>query len=261
LTYQILDELFADGIWFSEELFRLSPSYAPLQGVDEFEKRVQANIKLRAQSGDDTAAVLHTRIPETGKGPYPVIFHLHGNGSSALAEIDHWQAAVDAGWLVAAPNSATIFWAGSDALWRDHETARAQIAKHVEELQINFELDTDNIIFTGFSMGGEIALAETLRGELAPARGFIIIGAGGPMLEDTANFKPLIETAQKRNLRGAILVSESDAAIQDDKLEEMAELLNTGGIPTQFEKYPDIGHVFPSDFGKRLPGLLAWVAE
>ena len=108
-------------------------------------------------------------------------------------------------------------------------------------------------------MGGEIALAETLKGEITPACGFIIIGAGGPMLEDPQNFKPLIEAAQKRNLRGAILVSESDDAIQDDKLEETVELLNKGNIPTQFEKYPDIGHIFPSDLGERLPELLAWI--
>ncbi len=260
LTYQILGELHDDGIWFAEDLFRQSPSYAPLQGKSEFEQQVAAHTALRTQAGAAAQApVLHTRIPTEGSEPYPTIVHLHGNGSSAPAEVDHWQAAVDAGWLVAAPNASSSFWAGGGSFWPNHEIARAQVVKHLASLQAEHELDTDNMLFTGFSMGGDVALAEALKGELAPARGFLLVGPGGPMTDEPESLQPLIEAAKTRGLRGAIIISDSDAAIQGDKLEKVVELLNAGGIPTKFEKYPDAGHVFPSDFGARLPDLLAWI--
>ncbi len=259
LIYQILDELHNDSIWFSEDLFRKSPSYMPLQGENDFEQRVKSHVTLRARSGESQIPTLHTRLPSRVDEPYPTIFHLHGNGSGALAEIDHWQAAVDAGWLVAAPNSANTFWAGGGSFWPDHETAHTQIIKHFADLRAEQKLDTGNIIFSGFSMGGDVVLAEALKGELALACGFLLVGPGGPMTDNPESLKPLIEAAKARNLRGAIIISDSDAAIQGNKLEEVVELLNVGGIPTKFDKYPDIGHVFPSDFGARLPALLAWI--
>ncbi|HLF91018.1 MAG TPA: hypothetical protein VI451_18890 [Anaerolineales bacterium] len=258
LTYQILDDLLANGIWFSEDLFRMSPSLALLQGKPEFEQRIKSHAELRAQSGDAYAPILHIRTP-AGGGLLPVIFHLHGNGSGALNEIEHWQAAVDAGWLVAAPNSSRTFWAGGGSFWPDHETARTEIIKQLTDLRARHKLDKNNLIFSGFSMGGDIALAETLKGELAPARGFLLVGPGGPITDEPESLKPLIETAKARNLRGAILISESDSAIQGEKLEEVVNLLNAGGILTKFEKYPDIGHVYPSDFGARLSDLLGWI--
>ena len=258
-TYQILDGFYADGIWMDENLFRVSPSYAPLQGQEEFEKRVQAHVDLRTRTEPDGPARLHLLPPSASHVPSPLIFHLHGNGSHPNLELSNWQLAADQGWLVAAPLSENTFFQGANAFWPDHETAEKQLAAHFPTLQTEHAIDLTRIILTGFSMGGDIAIAQTLKGDLIPARGFIVVGPGGPMIDDPDSYRPLIEQANGRGLRGLIMASSADPAIEPEKIARLAQLLNEGGIPCRFVFYPDKGHVYPEDFPKRLKSALAFV--
>lgn len=260
LTYQILDAFYADGIWLSDGIFRNSPSYAPLQGIPAFEQRVYAHAELRTQTDPGGPRKLYT-LPPRGDGTAPVILHLHGNGSHPDIELPQWQSAADQGWLVAALASEEIFWAGGRAVWSDHESGEKQLAYHFANLKKDYAIDPTRIILTGFSMGADIALAQTLKGEIVPARGFLVVAPGGPMIDEPESFRPLIEQAKGCTLRGVIMVSRKDGTIDPDKAAQLAQLLNEGGIPCQFIEYPDEGHFYPSDFGANLPEQLAWITE
>ena len=262
LAYQIFDSLHEDGIWFAETIFRGSPSYAPLQGKPEFEQRVKSHAELRARAGESDPAQPHLLIPTQEGTPYPVIFHLHGNGSHPSLELPHWQPLMDAGWFIAAPVSDELFWANGNAVWPDHETAEKQLARDFDALKKKkYAMDETPIILTGFSMGGEVAMAQTLKGDIIRASGFIAVAPGGPMMDEPESFRPLIEQAQGRELRGIIMVSREDGVIEPDKAAQLAQMLNDNSIPCKFIEYPDAGHVYPSNFGTRLFELLAWITE
>lgn len=259
-TYQILDAFYAEGIWMDENLFRISPSYAPLQGTDEFEQRVQAHVELRARTEPVGPNRLHILSPAGANAAPPVIFHLHGNSSQPAVELPHWQPAADKGWIVAAPLSENTFFQGAtNAFWPDHETAEKQLAAHFTSLKSGHLFDATRIILTGFSMGGDVAIAQTLKGDIVKARGFLVIAPGGPMMDAPDSFRPLIEQAQGRTLRGVIMVSRTDGVIEPDKAAQLAQMLNDGGIPCQFVEYPDEGHVYPADFAERLGKALAFL--
>jgi poly(3-hydroxybutyrate) depolymerase len=265
LTYQILDKLYADGIWFAESIFRDSPSYAPLQGNPEFEQRIKSHAELHTQARASGPAQLFTLAPvgdrSTPDSPTPIIFHLHGNNSHPTLELPNWQPAADAGWLVASPAAEDVLWAGGHAAWPDHESAERQVAAHFTHLKKDYTIDESQIILTGFSMGGDVAIAQTLKGSIIPARGFLVVGPGGPMIDEPESYRPLIEGAKNRNLRGVIMVSRADGAIEPDKTAQLAQMLNDGGVPCRFVFYPDEGHVYPADFDKRLADALAFVLK
>lgn len=258
-TYQILDAYYAEGIWMDEALFRNSPSYAPLQGQEEFEKRVRAHVELRARTEPVGQARLHLLHPPASQDASPLLFHLHGNGSHPSTELPNWQPAADQGWLVAAPTAEDVFWAGGNAFWPDHESAEKQVASHFTALQTDHAIDLSRIILSGFSMGADVAIAQALKGDLIPARGFLAIAPGGPMIEDPDSFRPLIEQAKGRNLRGVIMVSRNDGTIDPDKAAQLAQMLNDNGIPCHFIEYPEEGHVYPADFGTRLAEEMAFI--
>ncbi|HNB51547.1 MAG TPA: hypothetical protein PK530_06370 [Anaerolineales bacterium] len=259
LAYQILDALYADRIWISETIFRDSPSYAPLQGQPEFEQRVRAHAELRARMGASTPAQLDVLPPAKESVPTPTIFHLHGNGSHPSVELPNWQFAANKGWLVAAPTAQDVFWAGGNAVWPSHASAETQIAGHFSTLQKDYAIDPTQIILTGFSMGGDVAMAQTLTGNLIPARGFIAVAPGGPMVDDPESYLPLIEGARGRGLRGVIMASSGDPAIDLEKIARLAQFLNEGEIPCRLVFYSDEGHTYPEDFPKRLKSALAFI--
>ena len=258
LTYQILDGLYADGIWFAETLFRNSPSFASLQGNPEFEQRATSHAELRARTDPVGPARLHVHLPAGGSAP-PTLFHLHGNGSHPSVELPHWQPAGDRGWLVAAPVASDVLFAGGNAFWPDHETAERQLSAHFATLKHDHPVDETRLILTGFSMGGDVAIAQTLKGNLIPARGFLVVGPGGPMIDEPESYRPLIDAAKGRNLRGVIMVSRHDPAIEPDKAAQLAQMPNDGSIPCRFIEYPDEGHVYPADFAERLDNALSFI--
>lgn len=257
-TYQILDAYYAEGIWMDEALFRNSPSYAPLQGQEEFEKRVQAHVELRARTELTGPARLHLLAPSAPQTPTPLIFHLHGNGSQPALELPNWYFATKQGWLVAAPLSENTFFQGGNAFWPDHASAEKQLAAHLLTLKNEHTLDETRIILSGFSMGGDIAIAQALKGDLIPARGFLAIAPGGPMMDDPDSFRPLIEQAKGR-VRGVILASSADPAINPEKIARVAQLLNAGGHPCRLVLYSDEGHIYPDDFPKQLKSALTFI--
>jgi poly(3-hydroxybutyrate) depolymerase len=216
-------------------------------------------VELRARTEPDGPARLHLLPPSASTTASPLIFHLHGNGSHPDLELPNWQYAANKGWLVAAPAAQDMFWAGGNAVWPSHASAETQIAEHFSALQKDYSIDPTHILLTGFSMGGDIAIAQTLQGNLIPARGFIVVGPGGPMVDDPESYRPLIEAAHGRGLRGVIMASSADPAIELDKITRLAQLLNEGGIPCRFVFYSDEGHVYPEDFPKRLKSALAFI--
>jgi predicted esterase len=259
-TVSLLQVLADSGLWFSEELLRDSPSYAPLQGNAAFEAVVAAHGRARGDA--DALGPLFVRRPETGCGAgCPLLFTFHGNGSSAEVEIEQWGRVAGDGWLVAAPQSASRMWAGANmSVWTGHESALAQIQTHYARLAAEHKLDPAETVLGGFSMGGEIAIWLTLSGEI-PARGFVVMGPGGPFTNRPDEWLPLIQQSRGRDLRAAVILGMADAAIEQDAVRRLVAMLNEAGIPCRLIEVPELRHEFPPAFGVLLAEALSFVSE
>jgi predicted esterase len=259
LCNTILESTLASGIWLSDFLLRQSPSLEKMQGNTEFERLAGISAQMREVDGAEVP-LLVARPQDAcnpGEAGCPAVIFLHGNMDSAQKNLEAWAHLPAEGWLVAVPQSSNALWAGA-YMWTDHETARQELTENYQRITNQYSLDEQRLVWGGFSMGGEIALALALSGDL-PASGFFLLGPGGRMMDQIEDWQPLIAQAAGRGLRGAILMGEADETIPRENIRRLAELLNQGGIPTQLQTFPGLGHAYPPDFEQAAAEALAFI--
>ncbi len=254
LLFRLMDETVSGGRWYAERLWRLSPSFAPLQGQPDFERLVAKH----AQAQVAGRAGLMTLSPETAAPPagWPLLLALHGNMSSPREEVAFWRAVVEGGWFLAQPESSQQMWAGG-AVWDDRDTAVPEVQAHYRELVEKQPVDGQRALIAGFSMGGQLALRLALSQSL-PVCGFIAVG---PYLPDLEEWQALVEGAQGRGLRGYIIAGEKDETIPHDTLHTLAEWLNAHGTPCRMEELPGVGHGLGPELREHLERALRFVDE
>ncbi len=107
---------------------------------------------------------------------------LHSNMDNAQNNLRHWAYLSAKGWIVAIPQSSQALWTGAYN-WVDDHTTLEEMDKLYQRLVSQYSLDGEQLIWGGFSMGAEMALTLVLNGDF-PARGFILLGPGGPKMDD-----------------------------------------------------------------------------
>ncbi|HEX6776774.1 MAG TPA: alpha/beta fold hydrolase [Ktedonobacterales bacterium] len=258
LAVQILEEAINRGYWYGEALMRGSPSWQSLQGMPAFEQMVEVCKRREAEVQSGPATLIEA--PEgdlSADHPRPLFIALHGNGDNARNALACWRPIVSQGWVLAALQSSQIGY--SDAYgWFDEERAVREIEEQYTALLEQQTIDNRQIILAGFSMGGAIALRLALQPQI-PARGFILLGPGGPPLDTPEAWIPSIQAAAARNLRGCILLGDQDMNIPQDAIRALVELLNAHGVPCQIETIAGLGHGYPPDSEPSLTRALAFI--
>jgi predicted esterase len=265
LAVGILEEALERGLWFGEMLLYRSPSWQDLQGRPDFERVVAASLaRQRAAREGQPPPRYSALIPENGTPPHRAIVALHGNGENASKALDGWRPVVDEGWLLAAAGSSQIV--QSDGyVWDDTEVALREIRQQYAALAADHELSAEHLVIAGFSMGGYTALRVALDGTI-PARGFILLGPGGPdpgQPDDLDSWLPLIQELRGRGvpLRGYLLAGQDDDVTPVETQRTLAGFLTEQGVPCGFEVVPGVAHAYPLDFGPVIQRALAFIAS
>ncbi len=251
---RLLQEMLDAGIWYSEPMLRDSPSLQAWQGDPEFERQVQAHMDAQAQA---KAPAPDTRLPEVSP-PYPLLLAMHGQTSTAEAEIGHWEGVTTGGYMLAMAQASQLVWAGG-GLWTIEKSV-PEVAEYYEQLSAAHAFDPQQVIVGGYSMGGEIALQAALTGAV-PARGFVVLApAGGPLSMEPQGCESIIQSLQGSGMRGAIILGQDDAAASPDGIRTLAAMLNENDVPCKVMSF-DGGHAYPPDFDKRLLDALTFIFE
>lgn len=254
LSIQLIQEILDEGGWYSEMVLRQSPSLKPLQDIPEFKKLLSISVERSKHSSMPEHNI--TVIPDNVNPPYPLMLVLHAGSGFIEEEFESWKTIVDQGYVLGMPRSNNIFWSGKDsAYWPDHESASNQIKVYVDKLNINNSLDIERTILGGLSSGGELAIWLALTGVI-PVCSFIVVAPGGLWMNEPDKWQPLIEDAKDRDLRGMIILGEDDKAVPHENIQRLAKMLNDGGVPCRFIKYPDLGHWYPPDFADILTSFI-----
>jgi predicted esterase len=245
---KILESTLASGIWYSDVLLRQSPSLAALQGQEEFEGLAEISQKLRQADGADIP-LLVARPQDAclpGEAGCPALFFLHGNMDTAQNNFKPWAHLSTHGWLVITPQSSQGMWTGA-YMWADYPNTWKEFEHHYTNVSSQYSLDTTKLVVGGFSMGAEMALTMALNGDF-PAKGFVLLGPGGPRMNDLKEWQPLLDRSRTKGLRGVIWIGAADETIPRDNVHKLANMLNAAGIPTHLETFPKLGHAYPPDF-------------
>ncbi|MBN2503201.1 MAG: dienelactone hydrolase family protein [Anaerolineales bacterium] len=262
LVNQVLENALKTGIWYSGEFLQHSPWLENMHGEPEFERLVEISVQM-AQL-DPKSHLPLIAIHAQGQcgaedDPCPLLLFLHGNDDTAQRNVPHWRSAAEQGWVVVFPQSKQSFWTEGYA-WYDHESAAEQIQEHLTKLVRGYNLDPERIVLAGFSMGADVALWLALSGRMK-ARGFILLGPGGPLVDNPREWDALLGIPANPNLRGAIIMGEADRSIVQENVETLAQRLNDHGIACNLETHPDLAHEYPVDFADSLQKSLDFIFE
>ncbi len=248
LTNKIFESTLASGLWYADVLLRQSPSLAAIQGDEEFERLAEISAQLREADGADIPLLVIRPTNACGKGDVgcPTIFFLHGNMDTAKDNVEKWKHLPKFGWLFAAPQSSQAMYTDS-YMWTDYPTTKPEIETQFSALKHKYSVDPERLIVGGFSMGGAMALQLALTGDL-PAKGFILLGPGGGVLDDEKEWQPLIDQAKGKGLRGVIWMGLADNSIPQENIQKLVDLLNQNDIPCKLQTFEGLKHAYPKDF-------------
>ncbi|MEA2573457.1 MAG: hypothetical protein QOH93_755 [Chloroflexia bacterium] len=259
MAISLIKQSFDRGDWYGEQLMRQSPSYAPLQGMAEFERLVEEGKQKQIEASAGAQLLVLEPEGAHAEGTYPALVALHGNTQSGQSALDGWRAIVDAGWLLAAIQSSQAA-SNNRYIWDDQDIALRDVESQFRKLQERYNLDPARLIIAGFSLGGATALRVALTGTI-PATRFILLGPGGGLMDEPEGWRPLIEGASSRGLRGYILLGEREDEGLVQGVHATVKLLNEGGIACQLEVLPGLAHEYPADFGPWIARALAFVEQ
>lgn len=247
LSLSLIQEALDKGLWYNRQMMRESPSWKVLQGLPEFEQMVE----VCAVREDEAHGEPELFVTEPTGGfqegqTYPLFLTLHGNMSNAQQALRGWHRVVDEGWILAAAQSSQVTTANM-YIWDNQETAMRELEAHYKRLCAEYPVDTEKVLVVGFSMGGETALRAVLSG-IIPARGFILLGPGGPTVDQPEAWLPTLGEGRARGTRGYILMGDADGIIEPEELRKLTRLLASYGIPCEIEVLPGLRHEYPRDF-------------
>jgi predicted esterase len=162
---------------------------------------------------------------------------------------------VDAGWLLAMPQSSQVRRAEVYA-WDDQVWGTRELQAHYADLCQRYAIDPRQVIVGGFSMGARLASYLVLSRSI-PARGFVAVG---PFLANALEqWRPLVE-AGPRDFRGYLIIGDQDEPCYEDT-RTFADLLRENGIACELKVYAGMGHTFPPDFSEVLREALAFTTS
>jgi predicted esterase len=252
----LLGESIDKGHWYAQPVWD-DPDFNAIRESDEFARLRTISLERRDAAQALARPELVVRLPgDETPTPYPLLLALHGNNSTVAEQGDHWRPAALHGWLVGLAQSSQVGGPGQ-YIWDDAATSTREVSGHLDALQRAYPVDAARIVMGGFSMGAETAVRLVLSGTV-PARGFVAVAMGGPLTRKPEDWEPLIEAARGRDLRGYCVTGELDAPYAPG-VRRLVEMLRAAGVACELESHPDLGHIYPPDFGARLPEMLACV--
>ena len=246
---RILEDGFAQGLWWAPELLDADPDLADLRSDDRFRAIVSGSEQTRAS----VAAALSTDPllrPPVEPPADVVLVLLHGRGESAEDIGDQWAAARRA--FIVVPRSTQPL--GMSAMcWDDPHRAEADIQRAVEVASSQENLAGLPLLTAGYSQGAALAIVLAARRRLPGVVGFIAVTpAAGWALQ-------LLEPGElhAQGIRGHIITGSLDP--RRDDCQRLVQQVRENGAEVRLDVVDGLDHEYPPDFADRLPEAMAWV--
>lgn len=247
------------GEWFSPEQLRRDPDLATLQGRADFERIVEYSQARLAEAEKDVVPDRRVFVPPGSAPPYPLLMALHGLLATQVefetVHLEAWKAAMEMGWLLAAPRASQRV--GPDVYgWHDPARAAQEICDFFVEVKAQHLIDERRIALGGFSAGAGLALDLALCGRI-PACGVVAVSPGGALIRDLAVW---LSAGEARRVPVYFIVGELDQPCLL-AVHKLAEALTSLGIAHQVEQHPGLGHDLPPDFRRSLRAALEFISS
>lgn len=251
-SLQLLATALNEGFWWSRTYFQ-DEDLDAVRELPEFQRLVEASHQRHMEALEEHSPQRFVVEPNAkAPKPYPLLVALHGRSHNGKSELGFWRIANELGWLVVSLQSSQPCTVDSFC-WDDLTKAEQEVLDHLEAIRSEYPIDESRIVFGGFSQGAGLAILSSLH-EQIPAAGFIGIGTWAPEVA------PIVERAQKKSsIRGYFVIGEQDHTLE--RTGEIQAVLTEAGLALTSETHPDLGHEFPSDYGKTLRKALSFITS
>jgi predicted esterase len=241
------------GMWWTDVILRADADLDPLRGLQEFETLiVGSGRRMREEMGRPEPELL---VLEPDRPNGALLLALHGGSGTAERFAPRWDAAREAGVTVAVPQSP--YPSTSDRTgytWAEPGAGR-DVANAFDRVRASRDVDLDRLLLGGFSQGGRLAVAFALRGDPAPCRGVIAVAAAVRHVDEVLG----VVGGTVAGPRPAfwLITGKADFSLEPNR--ELHRRLNDRGLRSELTVLPDLGHDFPGDFSRRIPGALRFL--
>ncbi len=225
------------------------PGYSSIRAaVAENESRDNKEIAKRVA----TSPILIVAPPGYEKRrPAPLIIAFHGYGDRAENYPRFWRGpAAEYGAILAVPQGMQPV--GNGFGWGSVDEADAIFQRTLREVGRKYAVDPDQVVLTGFSQGGFIALALGLR---YPELSVGVIPMAGPYIPEIDAPPP----ARAGDPSYYIIVGSRDRAVSD--MRRAARDYESAGFDVKLRVVPSTGHSFPQDSHRELTNALQWILD
>lgn len=254
---KVADQFHSEGLWMGEIMWRLTPSFKPLQGDAEFERLATESQRLQAQESPLDAPVVLKYLPKNAPKQIPLLIALHGNQNTAAGTLPFWRPAVEEGTALVVPQSTQAMFKGA-FMWDDLDVSFEQVKTCLESMKNEIEFDQNRIILGGHSMGGFVAIQMALTGEL-PVRGFIANGPALPFEDAPDELDKALASAKERGLRAYFIMGDKDTDIEQDAIRVFVDKMKTAGIPCELEIIPGATHDYNPDYDAAIVNAVKFI--
>jgi pimeloyl-ACP methyl ester carboxylesterase len=236
-----------EGLFWPENALHTDPDLTAVRSLPGFEEMVES-VRRSAEGAnmnrpERPEILLFAPEAEPVRG---LLIALHMYNRTAAESAPYWRSATEIGLVVVVPESTQVSGDGEPAWTNAAMTARDLRLARQEALS-RFPQGGLATVIGGASQGGGRAAAIALTGDPFDCRGLVAVVSAYPDLPDVP---AAAQAAAGRGLRAYLLTGDQDGT--RDQVEHFHADLTAGGVETELDVVPGLGHEFPDDFPERL---------
>ncbi|MBO8176911.1 MAG: hypothetical protein H0Z31_05565 [Bacillus sp. (in: Bacteria)] len=236
----LLDEALQHGVWWHPSTLDRSPFFKPLHSCKRFSIIREKNQQLFEKNRSfGIAKILYAGDETSSKG----IFAIHWRGSNAEDFSTFWLEH-HSPYRFAFPQSSQVHGIRSFH-WDDEVIAKNELKELFQRFVNDSRLSTRNMVISGASQGGKLAIEQLLAGQIFKARGFIaVIPAIIPHTIET--IKRLLQNNNWKQMKGCIITGTGDPFYEETM--KLKPLFEQYQFPCLWLVVEGLGHMIPENF-------------
>jgi predicted esterase len=239
----------SDGYWYGYEYLLKDEDLAGIRESAEFLELAAICREREAEALRTALPALEVHDPNVGSDrPKGLLVALHGNGDGVALNRAQWIDALDAGYLLAMPQSSQLSGWGART-WQDLGKGREELRSHMRALEGKGQ--GRPFVLGGFSGGARLALRCVLSGDVRPDMVILV----SPWLPELEEWRPLLAALDGASMACHVFCGSCDADCKDGA-RNAAEMLSDAGVATEFHLVEGLDHDYPEDFAGLLHGRL-----
>lgn len=244
-----------EGLFWPESALHTDPDLTAVRSLPGYEEMVESVRRLAEQANRNRPErpdiLLFAPEAEPVRG---LLIALHMYARTAAESVPYWRSATELGLVVVVPESTQVGGGDGEPAWTDVDLTARDLRLARQEALDRYPEAAVATVIGGASQGGKRAAAIALTGDPFHCRGLVGVVCPYPDLPDV---RAAAQSAAGRGLHAYLLTGDKDTT--RDEVEHLHADLTAGGVETELDVVPGLGHEFPDDFPERLRRAVSYI--